>query len=103
MHRYFVIIAAMLQYSVILAPMSITLVNFFKPCLPPFISSELFLTCSSWSDDGDSGVGILGRLSFALLAGYAWVVAVDVTCFAIVVMLVYPVEVILLFINILER
>lgn len=102
-HRYFVIIGLLVQFSVIIAPISITLLNVFMPCMPPFISSELFLTCSSWSDDGGPDVGVLERLSFALVAGYTWAVATGVTCFPIAVMLVYPVEVILLFIHILER
>lgn len=99
-HRYFVLIGALLQVTLVSVPIAMALVSFLRPCMPPVVLSFTSF-CTSWEDDG--GAGPLFKISLALLEGYTWAAASGVISFALYIGLMYPTEILLLVISKLER
>ncbi|OXA54321.1 hypothetical protein Fcan01_11453 [Folsomia candida] len=100
-HRYYLLFANLLNFTVLDFPIAITVLSLFQPCMPPLLSSMLILDCKSWSDDG--GSRIMSRIGIALVEGYTWTMAASIAGFTIIVVLTYPVEIILLWITLLRR
>lgn len=88
-----------MEKSFVVVPIALSVTALFRPCLPPSITSSFILPCKSW-DNNDAGYLI--RLGVALVEGHAWMVATSSIGFPITIALLYPVEVVLLFIKKLE-
>ncbi|XP_035708199.1 uncharacterized protein LOC118435843 [Folsomia candida] len=87
--------------AIALAPPAIASLSLFRPCMPPILTSMIYLECKSWSDHGHTG--IMFRLGISILTGYTWTLATATAVVAVVVFLLYPVEVKLINLQVLKQ
>ncbi|OXA42027.1 hypothetical protein Fcan01_23173 [Folsomia candida] len=99
--RYFLLWGARATVSVGVVPIAIFILSLIQPCMPPLISSVMFLSCPSWGDDG--GSGFLIRSAVDLFEWYTWTIITSNVAFALMILLLYPVEIKLLFISMMAR
>lgn len=101
MNIHFVLILSLGFGTMILLPFVIASMTLFMPCMPPILTSMIYLECKSWEDDGQAG--ILVRMGVSILTGYCRTTMTNATCLVVGVLLLYPVEVKLIILKVLKR
>lgn len=87
--------------SVVVGPIVIFILSLVQPCMPPLISSLILASCQTWGDV--SGPGFLFRIVIGFFEWYTWTIIMGIVSFAVMILLLYPVEIKLLFIAMMER
>lgn len=72
-----------------------------RPCMPPVVTSAIYLECQSWDDDGETG--FLFRILAAIVPIYLSALLANVVVFTITVALMYPTLVKLIILKSMDR
>lgn len=87
--------------SVVSIPIACFGLALLRPCMPPVLTSEIYLECKSWNHNGNSG--IIFRTLGAVLFSYFGAAIVCAGTFTVTVVLTYPSQVKLILLESMNR
>ncbi|OXA54307.1 hypothetical protein Fcan01_11277 [Folsomia candida] len=100
-HKYYIVFVALSMMGIILMPIACFMFGLLRPCMPPTLTSVIYLKCKSWDDHVSTG--IFFTTCGTILLYYFSLAAVATAAFGITIVLDYPTEVKLILIDLMKR
>lgn len=100
-HTYFISMIVMSMAALIFLPAAMSVLALTMPCMPPILTSMVYLECRSWVDNGQTGVSF--RVGLAITTYYYWTMVTSFIIISIIIVLLYPIEVKLIILEGIKR
>ncbi|OXA53666.1 hypothetical protein Fcan01_11282 [Folsomia candida] len=99
-HKYYIVFVSLSMMGIILMPIACFMFGLLRPCMPPTLTSVIYLKCKSWDDHVSTG--IFFTTCGAILLYYLSLSVVATAAFGITIVLDYPTEVKLILVELMK-